>query len=339
MSKQFYSFLSDKIIKYFQTNIPKSGDKFSVQFETELQVSLLYSELGKNLIAQPFVYTDAVRNQKYTTYELNFGSVQLIIAATQNGIHPDFLATLRNIVGVESEYQDKAVLFIHYSSLDSILGGAGSLSKEGMPLNILIIERDILRKINEAGFSKVDKQILYMHLENIKKELDGSTASIFEYENLIDVLSDSQITADEYKKFELFPDEKAALYTGNKLKSRLEDNHSNYIKVSEVHSYGGDQIKLEKMYGESGAKRLIKPDWEDVSYTEILNYLAGKKNKSSIEYIPVISDKKIWDKEEGDTKAKNRIRNILVFADKGAESIDITLSFTDFTKKANIQII
>lgn len=338
MSKQFYSFLSDKIIKYFQTNIPKSGDKFSVQFETELQVSLLYSELGKNLIAQPFVYTDAVRNQKYTTYELNFGSVQLIIAATQNGIHPDFLATLRNIVGVESEYQDKAVLFIHYSSLDSILGGAGSLSKEGMPLNILIIERDILRKINEAGFSKVDKQILYMHLENIKKELDGSTASIFEYENLIDVLSDSQITADEYKKFELFPDEKAALYTGNKLKSRLEDNHSNYIKVSEVHSYGGDQIKLEKMYGESGAKRLIKPDWEDVSYTEILNYLAGKKNKSSIEYIPVISDKKIWDKEEGDTKAKNRIRNILVFADKGAESIDITLSFTDFTKKANIQI-
>ena len=338
MSKQFYSFLSDKIIKYFQTNTPKSGDKYSVQFENELQVSSLYDELGKNLIAQSFIYEDVTRNQKYTTYELNYGSVQLIIAAAQHGIHPDFLATLRNIVGVESGYENKAVLFIHYSSLDSILGGAGSLSKEGMPLNIYTIERDILRKLNEAGFSNVDKQILHMHLDNIKKELEGSKASIFEYEDLIDVLSDSQITADEYKKFELFPDDTLALFSGNKLKARLEDNHLNYVKVSEVHSYGSDQIKLEKMYGESGAKRLIKPDWENTPYTEILKFLAGKKNKSLIEYIPMISNPMIWDREEGDTRAKSRIRNILVFADKGAESVNFTLSFTDFTRKANIQI-
>ena len=154
MSNIFYNYLSDKIIKYFQINTPESGEKFYVQFEAEEQVETLYGELSKNTIAQAFVYEDKERNQEYSTYELRFGSVKLIIAAAmKGGPHPDFLATMRNLVGVEEGYTQKAILFIHCSSLDSILGGAGSLSKEGMPLNIAEIEIDIKRKINETGYS------------------------------------------------------------------------------------------------------------------------------------------------------------------------------------------
>lgn len=73
----------------------------------------------------------------------------------ENGPHPDFLANLRNLVGVEEKYTDRAILFIHCSSLDSILGGAGSLGKEGMPLNILEIEKTL-----DVESPKQDIQIL-----------------------------------------------------------------------------------------------------------------------------------------------------------------------------------
>ena len=140
MSNTFYNYLSHKIINYFINDNPKAGDKYYIQFENDQQVEKLYSELRQNTIAFPFSYEDIDRNQKYDTYELRFSEVQLIVANAINGVvHPDFLATLRNLVGVDSDYKSKAILFIHCSTLDSILGGAGSLSKVGMPLNMVRI--------------------------------------------------------------------------------------------------------------------------------------------------------------------------------------------------------
>ena len=339
MSNLFYDFLSEKIIKYFQINTPAAGEKFYVQFETEEQVKNLYSALKNNLIAAEFVYEDLMRSQVYKTYELNFRENQLIVAAAmEDGPHPDFLATMRNLVGVEKNYLNKAILFIHCSSLDSILGGAGSLAKEGMPLNVSVIERDIKRKINETGYTATDKIILEQYLENKRRELDGTTTSIFEYEDIIQCLNDSQITADEYRKFELFPDEILSTLTGKKLKARLADNHTNYIKIAEIHSYGADNAKLENAYGEEGAKALSKENWESISFTEIEKFIANKKNKSTIEYLPFIVEKNIWDREEGDTKAKNRIRNIIVFVDDVQDSVQLTLNFTEYTKGGGIDI-
>lgn len=338
MSTIFYNYISEKIITYFKTNEPNPGDKFFVQFEKEDHVENLYKELRNNIIAKPFVYEDADRKQKYESYKLQFGVVELIVAAAMGNTHPDFLATLRNLVGIEQGYENKAILFIHCSSLDSILGGAGSLGKEGMPLNILEIEKDIKRKINENGYNELDKEILNQYLENKSKELDGTIATIFEYEDIIQCLSDSQITADKYKKFELFPDDTLHSLSGKQLKNRLAENHQNYVRVSEIHSYGADFSKLETMYGEEGAKVLSKPDWEDTTYTQVEKYISSKKNKSSIEYSPIISNPTIWDREEGVTKAKSRIRNILVFIDNTQDQVEILLSFTDFTKTVGISV-
>ena len=339
MSNTFYNYISEKIITYFKTNEPNPGDKFFVQFETEDQVDKLYKELKNNIIAKSFIYEDTIRKQKYESYELKFGVVELIVAAAMGNIHPDFLATLRNLVGVAQGYENKAILFIHCSSLDSILGGAGSLGKEGMPLNILAIEKDIKRKINETGYNELDKTILTQYLENKSKELDGTIATIFEYEDIIQCLSDSQIASDEYKKFELFPDNTLSFFSGKQLKNRLAENHRNYIRVSEIHSYGADFSKLETIYGEDGEKVLSKPDWENTRYTEVEKYISNKINKASIEYNPIISNPTIWDKEEGTTKAKSRIRNILVFIDNIQEQVEFSLSFTTFTKTVGIHVL
>lgn len=338
MSNPFYKYLSEKVIKFFQTNMPMAGDKFFVQFETEEQVNNLYTELGKNIVAKEFVYNDSSREQRYISYQLSFGAIDMVIAASmEGGPHPDFLATLRNLVGVEQGYENKAILFIHCSSLDSILGGAGSLYKEGMPFNVSSIEKDIERKIAETEYSELDKEILNLYLKNKKKELDDTTASIFEYEDIICSLNDSQITAEEYRKFELFPDENLAFLSGKKLHKKLEENHSDYVRIAEIHSYGVDETRLEKYYGESGAKVLKKPDWESVSYVEIEKFLLSRKKTPTIEYIPILSNFLIWDKEEGISKAKSRTRNIILFV-PSEEKTAISLKFTDFTKKNGIDI-
>lgn len=340
MSNTFYNYISEKIITYFKINEPNPGDKFFVQFETEEQVEQLYAELKNNIISKTYVYEDISRAQKYTSYELKFGSVELIVAAAmKGGPHPDFLATLRNLVGVEQEYEKKAILFIHCSTLDSILGGAGSLSKEGMPLNISVIEKDIHRKINETGYSDLDKTILLQYLDNKSKELDGTIATIFEYADIIECLADSQITVDEYKKFELFPDDSLQFLSGKQLKNRLAENHQNYVKISEIHNFGVDFSKLETLYGEDGAKTLSKSDWENTAFTEVEKYISSRKRQTSIEYNPIISNPIIWDKEEGTTKAKSRIRNILVFIDNIQDKVEFSLSFTDFTKTARVNVL
>ena len=242
MSNPFYKYISEKVIKYFQINSPIPGDKFFVQFENDEQVRKLFDELKSNTIAEEFVYFDEERGQKYNSYQLSFSDSKLIVAASMTGgPHPDFLATLRNLVGVEKGYEQKSILFIHSSSLDSILGGSGSLCKEGMPLNINVIETDIQRKISETGYGEKDKAILTFYLKNKRKELQGTTASIFEYEDIICCLNDSQITLDEYRKFELFPDDNLSdQMGGKKLEERIATNHFNYVKVAEIHSYGLD---------------------------------------------------------------------------------------------------
>lgn len=339
MSNIFYNYLSDKIIKHFLMNKPMAGEKYYVQFETDDQVKRLYQELSENTKACPFLYEDVLRAQRYETYEIDFDSVQLIVAAAlEGGPHPDFLATLRNLVGIEEGYTNKSILFIHCSSLDSILGGAGSLGKEGMPLNIELIKKDIESKINKTEYSITDKAILKKYLENKSKELDDSTASIFEYKDIIESLSDSQISVEEYRRFELFPDEKLYSLSGKNLENRIEENHQNYVKVFEIHSYGMDREKLERLYGEEGAEVLSKPEWESVQYSEIEKFIANKKKKTTIEYIPIISNERIWDKEEGQTKAKNRTRNILIFADEKQSQVAFSLTFSEFTKKEGIDI-
>jgi len=336
MSNLFYSYLSEKIITFFRNNPLRPGDKFFVQFESESQVELLYKELQNNTISRPFTYRDDDRNETYKTYELQFNNVQILVASTYNGPHPDFLATLRNFVGVEEGYENKAIFFIHSSTLDSLLGGAGSFHKEGMPFNISSIETDINRVLEVSDFTEVDKAILRMHLKNKKNELVGGTPSVFEYEDILSILETSQIKLNDYKLFGLYPDDKLSNYSGKKLEQRLDENSNNYERVAEIHNYGISDLQLEKHYDEKGVERLKKEDWYLTPFADIEKFIADKKYKSVIEYIPNIHNGKLWDREEGSSKAKARIRNILIFNENKESIIDLEFGFTEHTKVQNL---
>lgn len=323
MSDQFYSYLSEKIIEFFNLNHLSPGAKYNIQFEKKEQVEKLYEELKNNDLYKKFEYRDK-GEVKYNTYILNFPNVKLIISATIDGVQPDFLTRLRNMVGVEEGYKDKAILFIHDTMLDSIMGGTESFSKEGMPFNINSIQKDIRRKLDEAEFSNVDKEIIELDLERKKKDFFSDSTSIFEYKDLLATVNGTCIEKDQYKNFGLFYDRKLKEFAGKKLKERLKDNAANFTRVDEIHNYGNPEVQLERYYDDKGVEKLKGEDWKDADFRDIEKSIQNKISTKPLEYL---SGSEPWDREEGASKAKSRIRNIIVFNEEAKEDIELEFTF------------
>ena len=128
MSNHFYSYLSKKIINFFKQNPLITGSKYNIQFEKEEQVRRLYEKLKENNLSRRYEYNDANGEVKYQSYQLDFNGVSLIVSSTIDDVQPDFLTRLRNMVGIEDGYKKKAILFIHDTTLDSIIGGLSTLN-------------------------------------------------------------------------------------------------------------------------------------------------------------------------------------------------------------------
>lgn len=328
MSNQFYSYLSDKIIDFFNKNPLTAGAKYNIQFEKIEQVEYLYASLKNNTLYKEFNYIDK-GEIKYSSFQLNFPNIKLIIAATIDDVKPDFLTRLRNIVGVEEGYENKAILFIHNTTLDSIMGGTESFSKEGMPFHINSIQRDVKRKLDENNFSSVDKAIIELDLEKKKGDYLVDSISIFEYEDLLDIVNGTCIEKDAYKKFGVFYDSKLKDYNSKQLKDRLKDNSINFSRVDEIHNYGNPDVQLERYFDDRGVEKLKAEDWKEVDYKDILKFIQAKK-ENKIQYV---SCSEPWDKEEGISKAKSRIRNIIVFNEQDKEEIELEFTFDDTVYK------
>ena len=334
MSNQFYSYLSSKIIDFFRLNPLIPGSKYNIQFETEEQVRDLYEKLKDNNLYREYEYKDLNGEVKYKSYELEFNGVSLIVSSTMDNVQPDFLTRLRNMVGMEEGYEKKAILFIHNTTLDSIMGGTESFSKEGMPFHIDSIQKDIKKILATESFTEVDKAIVEMDLDKKKKVLFADNHSIFEYEDILDILKKGYISKDQYKDFGLFYDEKLTDFEGKQLRNRIKENASYFTKVDEIHNYGNPEIQLEKFFGEKGSSRLKEKDWMQVDYKLVDKFIDEGKKTTKLEYK---SSSEEWDKEEGTSKAKLRVRNIIVFNEEKKEEVELEFSFYDNLKNEFIQ--
>ncbi len=333
MSDQFYSYLAEKIIEFFRANPLTSGSKYNIQFEKEEEVRNLYEKLKDNTYYRDYEYKDPNGEVKYKSYQLDFNGVQLIVSATIDDVQPDFLTRLRNMVGVEPGYETKAILFIHNTTLDSIMGGTESFAKEGMPFHIDSIQKDIKSELEGSSFTEVDKEIINIDLERKKNVLFKDNNSIFEYREVLDILNKGCINREQYKDFGLFYDSKLSEFEGKELKNRIKDNALYFNRVDEIHNYGTPETQLEKYFEEKGIEKLKANDWKDVEYREVKKSVDEKKLIKPLEYLSASLE---WDKEEGPSKAKSRIRNIIIFNEKRAESVDLEFSFDDYLRKEYI---
>lgn len=333
MSDQFYSYLAEKIIEFFRANPLTPGSKYNIQFEKEEEVRNLYEKLKDNTYYRDYEYKDPNGEVKYNSYQLDFNGVQLIVSATIDDVQPDFLTRLRNMVGVETGYETKAILFIHNTTLDSIMGGTESFAKEGMPFHIDSMQKDIKSELEGSSFTEVDKEIINMDLERKKNVLFKDNNSIFEYREVLDILNKGCINREQYKDFGLFYDSKLSEFEGKELKNRIKDNALYFNRVDEIHNYGTPETQLEKYFEEKGIEKLKGSNWKDVEYKEVKKSVDEKKLIKPLEYLSASQE---WDKEEGPSKAKSRIRNIIVFNENRAESVDLEFSFDDYLRKEYI---
>lgn len=331
MSDQFYSYLSDKIIDFFKMNPLMKGSKYNIQFEKQEQVRELYEELKKNDLYKLFEYTDQKTGDvKYRAYMLDFGNVKLIVSATIDNTQPDFLTRLRNMVGVEKGYEDKAILFIHDTTLDSIMGGTESFSKEGMPFHINSIKNDINVELAKSQFSEVDRTIIKLMVERKEKDLLGESISIFEYKDLLSTINGTCIEKEQYRNFGLFYDSKLKDYTGKQLKNRIEENATNFNRVDEIHSYGNPEVQLERYFDDKGIDKLKGEDWKETDFKDVKRSIEDKKTVPILEYD---SSSFEWDREEGASKAKSRIRNIIIFNEDRNKEIEAEFPFDGLLSK------
>lgn len=335
MLDQFYNYLSEKIIEFFKNNPLTSGAKYNVQFETEDQVKALYETLEDNFLSKEYRYEDKDGVVKYTSYLLDFEGVKLIVASTMNNVQPDFLTRLRNMVGMEPGYEDKAILFIHNTTLDSIMGGTESFSKEGMPFHIDSIQKDIKAKLANSEFTEVDKAIIDLDLDRKKNDLFSDNSSVFEYKELLEIINGTSIEKDQYKNFALFPDSELSKLTGKELKNRLKANATNFARVDDIHNYGNPELQLERYFDDKGIDKLKGKDWKVVDFKEVSKSLDEKKKITPLQYKSCSLE---WDKEEGRSKAKSRIRNVIVFNESGAETVEVEFTFDDHLSKNNVKV-
>jgi len=174
MSDQFYSYIGENILSFMDTTNIRIGDRFSVQFEKKEEVNDLYEAL--RIVregSKEFVHQN--EDDCYTTFCYEINGLNLVVAATVNGIKEDYLTYLRNINGKEETvFADTAMLFIHDSSLDSILGGSKQLQMEGMPLHSESISRKIINEINTSTMSDIDKEILLIYLKNKHRDTENT---------------------------------------------------------------------------------------------------------------------------------------------------------------------
>lgn len=198
MSKHFYSYLANKIEIFFSETMLQPGDKYHIQFERIEQVVELIEQIQLLNNTEQFRYSTP--GGIYKAFCLRVNGVKLLVASTIHDTTPDFLTTLRNKVGTdESYFQDKAMLLVHNSSLDSLVQGMSSFSKEGMPFHLLTVENDLNLMLSKSKFSDSEKEVLEFIMSKLKNEQTyQEQITLFDYEYILQVLRNQKLECNDY---------------------------------------------------------------------------------------------------------------------------------------------
>lgn len=328
MSNQFYNYISSLLVNYFKEAGLKAGDRFYLQLDKATDISYLVKALKSIQGSKEFSYQHEL-GEEYRTFSLPFESINLVIAHTSENVKPDFLVTLRNLVGEQNgNWKDTSLLSIVSEQLDSIQGGSSDLQKEGMPLHPTSIFKNLKADIEKSILPKVDQIILLDNLEVLLKEQVYQQISFFEFEDIFSTLQKGSIEDQEYYKFGLFKDPDLDTFKGKDQKERIQENRELFDYVRKVHDYGLGQEELEKRFKPEAARELIKEDWKEKVFPEVIRSKLVIEKKQ-VELISLTIDKKLkyWDKPQSETAAGKRKRNIIIFNPEQREEIQLQAGF------------
>ena len=332
MSNQFFKEIATIIIDFFKENRINKGDRYYLQLDTVDDVLQLVEALkNNNTEIKPFKYKHE-RGDEYKTFAINFDEIDLVVAYTSENVKPDFLVTLRNLVGEQQgDWRNTALLSIVSEQLDSIQGGSSDLQKEGMPLHPLSIYDKLKKRIEDSSLNQVEKIILQNNLDFLKEDYVIQKVTFYEFSDIMTIINKGKIDDIDYQKFGLFKDPDLVTFNGKAQQKRLKENRDLFDFIKKVHEFGKDEEELEKKFSPKGVKELLKDNWEALPYSTVLKYHEDLKSskRKKVKFLELTIKEKLsfWDKPASETAAGRRKRHIIIFNPEMKEKIELQFSF------------
>lgn len=331
MSNQYNKYITNVVNKNLKATI-LSGDKFFLRFEQEKEIKDMVEAFQEMEQAQPFEYRHE-EGSIYRTISININGVRLVVASTTDGVTPDYLVTLRNLVGEQNGiWEGTALLSLLVGQLDSIEGGSKNLEVEGMPLHPTTIFHELEQEMELSTIEPFEKIILKDNLNILVAENDVQKVSFLDFISLFEVLEKGRIDDNDYSHFGIFKDIELDTYKGKSQSVRLNENRRLFNQVKEAHEYGRGEEDLQNVFTPQGAKSLYKENWEDTSFSQVMKYHEDYKksniNKKAIyRDFNVLEKLETWDKSQSETAAGKRTRHIIIFNPDRLTEINIEASF------------
>ena len=256
MLNEFYKYSANNTISFFQSrsSVIRPGERYCLRLDTEEMVE------GVDLALRAKTTTDGIQGQfqhgdVYSTFTIKLSAdLEVVIASKINGMTDDFLATLRN---AELTAKHFPILMITHSPIDTITSGTGDLAANGMPFHAASIIAKIKEDIRSAELSAADRILLEKELERKQGDRFSDKSSLFEYSNLLTVLGRGYVEKSDFTSFSLLFDDTLSSCPEDKIRDRLERNHTTFEYIDRVVRHGNIADALEKEYDNAFVNHLI----------------------------------------------------------------------------------
>ena len=343
MLNEFYDFIAKKINSYFQTAASEGallkGESFCLKLDDEEMVvkvsNALRSLAESNLSLGEFSYL-CRDGYEYKTFTLKVMDDEVIIAAQIDGMTNDFLcATLRNV----ANEKQIPLLMISANLIDSAKSGSRDLSASGMPFHSNELMREIREMVDSSTqLTDTEKRILRFELNRRDSDVFSDKASIYEYSDLLAIMSSGKIDDRSFAGFRLFPiDGKTEYqnYGSSQIDKLIKENNALFEKIDRGTRFGDLEVTLSKNFEESFIVRIEKSqkehqdDWSRFfTYAELLDAMQKKQAKmenplkienenisvyGDLPLNVIALDKEFIIRNEGSQTAKKRTRNLFIF--------------------------
>lgn len=343
MLREFYDFIAKKINSYFQTVSSEEtllhGETFCLKLDTEDMVVNVADALKMLVQAEGNLgeFTlPCVNAEDYTTFTIKLMNDEVIIAPQINGMTSDFLcATLRNAANLVR----KPILMISSSPIDSAISGSKNMSANGMPFHGEELMKEIQGMVSESTqLTLVEKRLLHFELQRRDADVFSDKASLYEYGDLLAIMSAGKIQRENFPGFRLFyVDGKNEYFNEGKsaIDKKIKENNLLFERIDRCFRFGGVSYNLSNDFDDNFItkieieQRKDPENWSRLfTYAEMLAQI--EKHKSKIDNPLKIENDDIsvygmiplenlqygadWIiRNEGSQTAKKRQKNIVVF--------------------------
>lgn len=294
MLNEFYDFIAKKINSFFQTAASEGallkGESFCLKLDDEEMVLKVTEALEKlveeNQSKGSFTY-HCRDGYVYSTFTLKVMDDEVIIASQINGMTNDFLcATLRNV----ANERQIPLLMISANLIDSAKSGSRDLSASGMPFHAEELMREIREMVDKSTqLTDTEKRILRFELNRRDGDVFSDKASIYEYSDLLAIMSSGRIDDRCFAGFRLFPvDGKTEYqnYGNSQIDKLIKENNALFEKIDRGIRFGDLELVLAKDFEEpfilkiEKAQKEHQDEWSHLfKYAELLDAMQKKQAK------------------------------------------------------------